>query len=150
MKKFEFKLSTVLKVRKKKEEEALMDLVSSRQAYQNEIDRRDSLIVALKESLKRREKLGKDPTFISEFKMEQDYITGTKQRIIQVEQSISRAKRTMEKFIGVYLQSKKQYKIIETLRDKAFHEYKIAYEKHLQKESDDFMIMRERLKEEIF
>ena len=149
MKKFSFKLDHVMQARKAKEDEALSVLADRQRKYQAEIARREELRETLSQSLLRREKLGSSPTEISEFQMEQAFIQGTKQRMIQADQVIFRASREVEKALRNYLVMKKRAMAIETLRDRAFQDYKKERAKNEQRNLDDLVLMRSRLSEEL-
>lgn len=149
MRKFHFKLETVLKVRKSKEEDALRNLALTQQHLQTRISEKLKLTLDLKNALERREKLGNEPVVNSVFIIENDFISGTKQRIIQAEQAIWRANKFVEKAMRQYLHCRRQSKTIETLKEKAYQEYKDAANKYEQKQLDNLYLMRARLTREV-
>ena len=148
MKKFRFKLATVLDLRKKREEEFLRALGTAQSAYQRELSKKQALLKNLEDSLLRRESLGNEPIDINPFRLEQDYIIGTKQRILRADQQIVKASRAVEKALRAYLMARRQTRAMETLYEKDFAEFKKARQKYEQKEMDDLMIMRQRMKEQ--
>lgn len=150
MKRFKFKFQTVLDARKASEQEALRMLAVAQKAYQLEIDRKNFWISELQKALQGRESAAQHPTEISFYKIQQDYVVGSKQRIIQADHAISRASRGVEKALRAYLHARRQTKMMETLSEKDFLQFKKDLAKKEQKDLDDLMIMRAHLKEEFF
>jgi flagellar export protein FliJ len=148
MKKFQFRFESVLMVRKRREEESLLSLAATQRAYQEEIAKKNHLISELKVGLGRREKLGHVPTPIAAFLAEDDYIVGTKQRIIQADQAIFRAHRWVEKALRAYLHARTQTKALETLYAQEYADFKKAAQKKEQKDQDDLNLMRFRINKE--
>jgi flagellar export protein FliJ len=144
MKRFRFKFEAVERVRRIREEEALRALAQAQRQYQLALDHKANLQNELENALIRRESLGQQAVSVIAFHTEQDFINGTKQRIIQAEHMISRAARQVEKMLRTYLHTRKQLKTIEMLREKAFSEYKAERQKYEQKQLDDLNIMRAR------
>jgi flagellar FliJ protein len=142
MKKFKFKFSAVQKVRKSREEDALRNLGAAQRAYQSELGVKASLLSDLQLALERREKLGVEAVGILSFQLEQNFINGTKQRIIRQDQAIVRASRVVEKCLRAYLVCRRDTKMIETLREKEYAEFKKLVAKKEQKELDELSAMR--------
>jgi flagellar export protein FliJ len=149
MKKFKFQLETVRKLKKVKEESALRELATAQQNYLAEIEKKTSLVNDLRKSQQRKEELAIKPVQISEFQSEEDFICGTKQRILQAEQSILRTNRIVQKMMKAYLLARRDSRSIETLFEQAQAEFKKSKAKAEQKELDDLILMRARFKEEI-
>lgn len=149
MKRFRFQFETVLKARKSREEDMLRALGAAQQAYQSELRAKGALLSDLDLSLKRRETLGIEPVGPLAFRLEEDFISGQKQRLTRADQAILRASRGVEKALRGYLHARRQTRMIEVLREKAFEEYKKARAKTEQKQLDDMIVMRARLREEI-
>ena len=148
MKKFNFRFTAVLEFRIKRERDALQNLAMRQIVYRNELDRKSKLLSNLESSLIRRENLGNHPLQINAYHIEQNYIIGTKQRMIQCDQAILRAKKEMEKSLQIYLSAKKQTKSIELLKEQVHQQYKKERSRLEQKEQDDLATMRSRLKED--
>jgi flagellar export protein FliJ len=148
-KKFRFRFETVQKVRKSRENETLKALADAQRAFQQALSNRAQLGQRLLLSLERRESFGKNrqPLATTPFQLENSFIAGTKQRIIQAEHGIQRARRGVEKALRAYLHARRQTKIIESIRDKDYAEYRKAMAKKEQKELDDLYVMRARLKD---
>lgn len=148
MARFRFRFSTVLDVRKQREQDALTALGSAQRAYQQAVARKHELQQLLQASLARRESLGGEATPVLAFQLEQSFINGTKQRIIQSDQAIVRASRVVEKSLRAYLAARKQTRMIETLEEKDRREFKLEQAKKEQKQMDEMVILRARLREE--
>ena len=126
----------------------LRALGAAQRSYQEELEEKKQILAQLDLALKRREKLGVEATGIHAFQIEQNFITGTKQRIIRQDQAIVRASRTVEKTLRAYLAARRQTRTIEILREKDFAEFKKAVAKKEQKELDDLSGMRQTLKQQ--
>jgi flagellar FliJ protein len=148
MRKFRFKLDSLLKQRKSREELALRQLAEAQRAYHLELARKAQFEGLLEKALVRREALGQSPVTVIAFITEQDYITGTKQRIIQVQQAITRATRGVEKALRTYLHCRRQTKMMETLYEKHYIEFKRELAKKEAKALEDFAVMRSHLSAE--
>jgi flagellar FliJ protein len=147
MRKFRFKFEPILKQRKSREEDARAALARAQRTYQAELDRKAKLRADLDGSLLRRERLGSSPIDIVPFKVEDDFIVGTKQRILQQEQAIFRASKAVEKTLRAYLFARRQTRTIEVLREKAYADFRREVIKKEQREMDDLSIMRARMAE---
>ncbi|MGK5081691.1 flagellar export protein FliJ [Bdellovibrionota bacterium FG-1] len=145
MAKFHFRLATVLEVRKRREQDTLIALGAAQRAYQQSIADKISIEKELELALIRREKLGTDAVPALLFRVEQDFITGTKQRIIRAEQGIIRANRGVEKALRVYIFARKQTRMIEVLEEKDRREYRLRQARKEQKEMEELIVMRARL-----
>lgn len=149
MKKFNFRFAVVLDARKAKENDALRLLGAAQRAHQDTIKNKQYYVNELARSLQRRESLGEGQSVISVYHAEQNYITGLKQKLIQADQSIMRASRGVEKALRAYLFARRQCRAIETLYEQDYKEHKKDLMKKEQKELDDLIVMRTRLKEEL-
>lgn len=146
MAKFRFKLEALEKVRKTKEQEALRGLSSAQTAYHAATSHKSNLIGVLEQALAHREGICDSPVTSHEIALATDHITGTKQRIIQADQAILRARRGVEKALRIYLVARRQMRMMEVLREKAFEEFKRAQAKKQQRELDDLYVMRARMR----
>jgi len=142
---FRFKLESVEKVRRLKEQECVRVLALAQTRYQQALQFKIQLSNELEDSLVRREKLGETATTVMAFLMENDFIAGHKQRIIQADQFILRARKNVEKCLREFLSAKKETRVIEKLRENAFEEFKQEVQKHEQKELEELYVMRARL-----
>lgn len=149
MKRFKFKFVLVLENRKQNEQQALLLLSQKQRAFQLEIAKKEFFNQKLSRSLDRREGLGSTAVSIVEFHSEQNYIEGMKQRMIQADHRILKANREMERARFRYLDTRKRTKMIESLKDKKLIEFKKEKSKKEQKDLDDLIVMRFRLKEDL-
>ena len=149
MKKFRFQFETVERVRKTREDECLRGLGQAQALYNETLKQKEKLLNTLSSALERRELLGTGAhqARMADIQLESDFIAGTKIRINQQDQAILRARRMVEKALRTYLAARRQTRMMELLREKAFSEYKMTRNKLLQKQSDDLTIMRARLRE---
>lgn len=148
MKKFTFKFQAVLQIRKIREQEFLKQLSRTQRAHQEELSKKAQLGVQLNRSLERRQNLGKTAEDIASFHLEDNFIIGTKQKLIQADNSILRASKAVERALQTYLIAKRQYKIMETLLEKAQEEHRRAKRRKEEKDLDELIIMRTRLSQE--
>jgi flagellar export protein FliJ len=148
MKKFKFRLASVLDVRKKREQDALVGLAAAQKAYQDAVSRKNQLQQDLVRSFERRQELAEVGSPAFGFQLEQDFIHGTKRRILQAEQNIVRATRGVEKALRVFLFARKQTRMIEVLEEKERREYRRLASVYEQKKLDEIVTMRARLVQE--
>ena len=145
MKKFKFNLSSVLELRKSKENESLKNLADARSLYQLEIEKRAEFLKNLEASFLRRESTAHEPVGISAFVCEQNFIDGLKQRIIQCDHAIFKAEKNVNKYLKLYIFAKSKTRMMETLRDKALSDFKSHLSKKEENDAQDLMIMRARM-----
>ncbi len=145
MKRFRFPLESLLQARRLSEAEASRGLAEAQKKLQIEIEIKRALQSQLDQSLNERSDMGRFPTPASGFQFVQNYIIGTKQRIMKSDQAIFRANRGVEKAMRLYLQAKRLTRMIETLKDRALADFKFGLKKAEQKEQDELTIMRNHL-----
>jgi flagellar FliJ protein len=145
MKRFRFGLESVLQSRRLNENEALRELAEAQKKLQSEFESKRQLQLLLDQAFHDRDGLGKTVAPASGFQLIQSFIVGTKQKILKSDQAIFRANRGVEKAMRSYLQAKRLTRMIETLRERAFSEFKLQVKKFEQKEQDELTIMRNHL-----
>lgn len=150
MKRFKFKFDVVMQVRKARENETLRVLSEAQKAYQETLRNKQHWQLELSKALKRGNLLGEKQLSIVEYTTEQSYIQGVKQKIIQSDQAIMRANKTVEKALRSYLHARKQIKAVETLHEHAYEEFRKEQSKKEQKEIEDLNIIRSRFREDKF
>lgn len=131
-----------------REEEALRALAFQEMKYQYEINKKKKLTSDFNHALERREDLGKTPIGISAFKIEQDLISGLKQRLTQADYAIFRALKNVEKARLIFSAAKSRSKMMESLYEKAYSEYKKEADRQELKAMDELNLMRFRLHQE--
>ncbi len=145
MKKFKFKFESVEKVRKSREEEALRHLGSAQTNLANAQAFRNNLVDQLNQSLLRREELARTQAAILQYQLENDFISGSRVRILHAENTIKKARKAVERALQHYLNQRRQTKTIEMLREKHLTEYKKEKNRYEQKVQDDLYVMRSQL-----
>jgi flagellar FliJ protein len=143
MRRFRFRFTAVERVRKIREDEALRAFGAAQQILGGAISRKEQLQTELADAMLRRERLGVSVSVpASLFALETDYIMGHRQRLVQQEQAITRARRGVEKALRAYLLARRQTRIIERLRERDHEEFRREMSKREQKVLDDQTSMR--------
>jgi flagellar export protein FliJ len=141
-KKFRFRLEAVEKVRQAKEQETLRGLAAAQAKYQEALNVKQSLLDETEAALKRRESLAAKAQPILAYQLETEFIVGNKQRVIQADQAIFRARKFVEKALREVILAKRAVKALELLREKAFLEFKTEVRKKEQKELEELYVSR--------
>lgn len=144
MRKFRFRFEAVETVRRSREEQALRALASAQRAHRAEVERKERLVRDLGDAQERRETLGREAVPPSAFATENDFIVGTKVRIIQAEQAIWRAVKGVEKALRAYLTARRQTRTIGVLRERAYVEWRRERVKLENRELDELYVLRSR------
>jgi flagellar protein FliJ len=137
LKKFSFRLQSVLKVRTLREEEALRALGDAQRRYQAELAEKARLQAELERGFAGRDALATRVTESSELRLAHDFIEGGKHRILRQEQAIFRAQKGVEKCLRAYLLARRQTRMIEALREKDYAEFKRERARREQKLADE-------------
>lgn len=145
MKKFHFRLDAIERARKIKEEEALRLLARAQRILQENNEKKKLLLEELHRALTRREELGRHPITVLSFQLENEFISGMKQKLIQLGHAIQRSVKSVEKSLGAYLAARKKTRAIEILHEKAFAYYKKEVRRKEAKELSDLYLMRSRV-----
>lgn len=145
MKKFQFNLSTVEKLRERNEKDALKRLAYTQRQHQAELQVKNELLHDFAHALSRREALAGLTVTSREFLLEDLFIQGTKSRIAQADQRIARAAKEVEKAMRGYLLERRKRMMITRLREKRYEEFVKATRKREQRMNDDLIVMRHRL-----
>ncbi|MGK5089257.1 flagellar export protein FliJ [Bdellovibrionota bacterium FG-2] len=148
MKKFRFTFDSILTFRKTLEESSLRKLGEAQRVFQAQLAQKKELENILKDALERRQNLGIDPIGVFAFQLEQNFIVGTKQRIIQAEAAIVRANRGVEKALRSFLMARRETRKLELLYEKQFVQFKKERTRREQMDQDDLSVMRNHFKEE--
>lgn len=153
MRKFDFKLKSVEKVRKSRENDALKVLADAQRALSAAKEIKLALLRDLENALIKREGLGREepegePVTQADFKIMDDFILGTKQRIERADHSIQKAERGVEKALRAYLFARRQTRMMEMLREKEYLKYRKERARLEGRNQDDLYIMRFRMDKE--
>ncbi len=140
--KFKFRLEAVERVRRAKEQETLRALAYAQARYQETLQIKQRLMEDTEAALARREALASTAQPVLAYQLENEFITGNKQRILQSDQAITRARKFVEKALREVIAAKRALKGIELLREKAFLEFKTALRKKEQKDLEEIYTSR--------
>lgn len=147
-KRFRFRLEAVEKVRRANEQEALRGLAAAQAKYHEALDAKRKLWDDNERALARRDELAKTAQPVLAYQIENEFIFGNRQRFVQADQAILRARKFVEKALREVILAKRAVRAIELLREKAFAEYKVALRKREQKEMEEVYVSRPRMDEE--
>lgn len=153
MKKFRFKLETVLKERKKVEDQRLKDWTLARQLIQTMYDQLAALESRLTSAVSESTELAAQPTGTVGMMISMDkFIKGQKVRIEWKRREVERAEKIVEKARLLYVTARQKREAIEKLKERRQAEYLDAARKQEAKLMDDIYIMngaaRRRMTEE--
>lgn len=143
-KKFRFRLETVENVRRAKEQDMLRALADAQSKYQEALRAKQTLMEETDAALVRRQALAEIAQPVLSYQLENEYIAGNKQRMIQSDQAIFRARKFVEKALREVLAAKRALKAIEMLREKAFAEFKIEVNKKEQKDLEELYVSQRK------
>lgn len=147
-KRFRFRLEAVEKVRRAKEQEALRGLAAAQAKYHEAINAKRKIWDDNERALARRDALAKTEQPVLAYQIENEFIIGNRQRFVQADQAILRARKFVEKALREVILAKRGVRAIELLREKAFEEFKTALRKREQKEMEEVYVSRPRTDEE--
>lgn len=145
MAKFQFQLQAVEKVRNLTEQKALEEMSRCQRVYQEKLAEKRALFDKKLEAFTAKNEMMSRDCNIQMIQLQEDYITGLKQRMIQADQAIVRARRFLEQAMRQYIKSRKERMMIDKLKEKALEEFKLEQSRLEQKTLDDLMTMRARL-----
>lgn len=140
MKKFEFKLKKLLRVRKLQEEQALNVFSEKRKIYENELKKKEILLSKLIDLLER----NKSSNFssVEECKIQDSYILGVKQKIKKISLFLTDLESKMELDLKNFFSFKKKRKVLEKLKEK---NYLIFCDKNIKEKTknlDDLILSK--------
>lgn len=146
MKKFRFRFQTLLFFRKRQEDQASEKIASTRRFYLEEIQKKEKLLVQMTQATLEKNKLGTTSFLAQEYQVQNDYLTGLEYRVKKSDQSILRASQHLEMSLRHYFQARKKRKVLETLQEKDYEEYRKSLALKEQRQQDDLNTMRFRFK----
>jgi flagellar protein FliJ len=123
MKKFRFKLQTVLDQRQIKEDQYLAELAKARQQEAAEILKLEDLKTKLKQVCKSIENAFKDNLDISELERWNSYAEATRDDIKVQELTLKTVREIVEQKRQDLVEAMKEKQVLETLRDKQEQQY---------------------------
>lgn len=137
MKKFSFKLDSLLNVRKKREELVIQELAEAQMA-ENRIngqinDTRNTIALMIEES----KSYLKSSINVESLLLSRNYIEFLKRKLSELEAELEKAKQKTLKIKEKLAEAVKERKIIETLKEKQFAQYKKEYNKQDNAQMDE-------------
>jgi len=145
---FRFRLEAVEKVRRIKEEEALRGLASAQAKYHETLRAKQRILEANDHALARRDALAGTPQPVLAFQIENEFISGNRQRLVQADHAILRSRKFVEKALREVIMAKRALRAIELLREKAYAEFKTELRKREQKSMEELYANLPRSEEE--
>lgn len=145
MKRFSFRFQILLETRKREEDEALKQLGIAQRARAHELARKERILGAIAKAYHRIHSIGDSKAEIQgaeAFRVEQDFIAGSKLRSMQADQAILRAHRAVERATRQFLAARRRTRMIEILREKDLEEFKKARNKKEAREMDELTVLR--------
>ncbi|HOT75946.1 MAG TPA: flagellar export protein FliJ [Candidatus Wallbacteria bacterium] len=137
MKKFSFKLDSLLNVRKKREELVIQELAEAQMAEQRihgQInDTRNTIALMIEES----KSYLKSSINVESLLLSRNYIEFLKRKLAELEARLEEAKQKTLKIKEKLSEAVKERKIIETLKEKQFAQYKKEYNKQDNAQMDE-------------
>jgi flagellar protein FliJ len=140
MRKFRFNLETVERVRKISEEKALTEFSQAQKKFLDEVAKKEAAVKSREKAMSDRASM--QVARAADYATFTNYILGLGRSIQIADQAILRARRQLNAAFRVYVGAKKSRLMIDTLREKAFEEFKKEKSKREQKEVDDLVSMR--------
>lgn len=146
MKRFQFKLEALKTVRRDQENQSLRVLVKAQNALREAIQKKEILLSDLNSALIRRESAANQSTSVSMIQIEENFIVGTKTRIVQADREILAARKRTDQAMRGYVLSRKNLKIVEKLEENARRDFVRSEKKRESKFLDEMAVTRFRLK----
>ena len=142
MRRFKFRFEAVEKIRHNREQQVLRLFGSAMRDLERAKSYKQNLVNKLERAKEERESLSSRPARPADFALVDQYVVGTKARIIQSNNAIARAEKALEKARRVYLFARQQLKAIELLRERHHLEWKREVAKIEQKRVEDVVNSR--------
>lgn len=143
MKRFKFKLETVLTERKRIEDLRLREWTIAKRMLQALMDDLSELESGLADGIARATDLGSSPDMsnVGMFSAVDDFIAGQKLRIIWKSQEIERGAKLTEKKRQEYIRASQKRQALEKLKERKLAEHKERAHKDELRKLDDIYIM---------
>lgn len=141
--KFKFNLETLLKHRKREEEEAMREFAEAQSILQGHLDALKALYSEVDGSFKMREEIrARHGKMSRQLQSYDEYIEGLEIKIDRKKAEVRDQKMIVEEKQALLAEAAKEYKIIDRLKEKQFERFKKAAKVKEVKEIDDIVIMR--------
>ena len=138
MKKFEFKLQALLKIREAKEKEIKNELAKLMQVQNLERTKQESLRRGIEEQKQKyHEKFLKEAYSSGEVLMFERFIDVSYRAIEGAEIKIQEMEPAINEVRQRLIEASKERKVVEKLKERKLEEYNYEYDREIAKESDD-------------
>lgn len=136
MKRFEFRLQKLLEIRKRKEEQEKLELAKASGAYQFVLNKKEKILFNLGE--KRKELSNKKGQLnLRELQAYDSMVKDADLAIKKLDVEIEEKRKIMQKHIDKYAELKRERRVVEVLREKAYKKYEEEAGKEEQKLIDE-------------
>ncbi|MCX6345525.1 MAG: flagellar export protein FliJ [Armatimonadetes bacterium] len=142
MKRFKFRLQTLLDRRKAKEEQLLWELGEIRRTEVQEIENLHSLEKRLDESCRSMEQALRENAPVSRVVLHDDYAKATRDDIRVQEMTIEAISQKVEEKRVEVVKAMQEKQVLEALKDKQEREYMLAVAREEQNQLDEMASMR--------
>jgi flagellar protein FliJ len=142
MAKYRFPLEAVERVRKIAEEQALQEMASYQQKFQQAIQHKKDLLSNREAQLSRRENLSLESVKPADYALVESHIRGIEQQLIKADQAIVRARRFLEQAMRAYIKARKEKSMMDKLRERSLAQWKVEQARLEQKQIDDMVSTR--------
>lgn len=148
MQKFHFKLNGLLKVREFKEKKIKIELgeiLKEITRIENEIEK---LHKDIDETYKAQEDLMKDPSAGKMIQFFPYFIQGKKEHIKVKENELYALRKKYERKVQELAEARGEVKVLENFKDKKKTEWRKEYDKKIQEDMEEFVMLRHNMKKE--
>jgi len=146
MKKFKFRFESVETLRNSQEQAALKFFAEAQMALQFQLENKMNILNQIDANLSKKESLASQAsTSVESFHIQQNFINGLKQKVIQADALILKAQKNLRVAFDRFKAARQNKKIIETIKDKDFKNYKKEYLKHENNKLQDLYTMRSKI-----
>jgi len=136
LKRFEFRLQKLLEIRKRKEEQEKLELAKASGAYQFVLNKKEKILFNLGE--KRKELSNKKGQLnLRELQAYDSMVKDADLAIKKLDVEIEEKRKIMQKHIDKYAELKRERRVVEVLREKAYKKYEEEAGKEEQKLIDE-------------
>jgi flagellar FliJ protein len=147
MAKFKFQLEAVEKIRTQAEQKALEALSVQQRNYQEKVGAKNDLLKKKSSAFSAKNEMLSRDSSVNEIRLQEEHITGLNYQLVRADQAIVRARRFLEQSMREYIKARRERQMIDRLKEKAKEEFKKNQNRLEQKQLDDLVTMRTRLKE---
>lgn len=142
MAKFNFRLESVLKLREFKEKEVMNQIAEVVQEIENTKQEIADIHTAIDKGYSSQESLVDSSAKGQHYAFYPYFFKGKKEHLTQCEARLAALEKKYQRKIEEYAEAKGEVKVIQGLKDKAFAEYKKEYDKKVEENREEFVIMQ--------